>query len=161
MRERAADAAVREEREALLGERRTQKVVAERLQTGAIVGADGAVGVEIETREMCVARPGGGHPRRVGIPPHAQHGRAGLAAEEALAGNRRATERGEKWRVLGHGIARGAGILVGREPPAPEQALHPRDDRREEPRQLAVGGGGRALEAERAGCVGREDAVLC
>lgn len=52
VREGAAHAAVREERQALPGERWTQKIVAERLQGGAIVSADGAVGVEIEAREV-------------------------------------------------------------------------------------------------------------
>jgi hypothetical protein len=56
VREGAAHAAVREERQTLLGERWTQKVVAERLQAGAIGGADGAVGVEIEAREVRRAR---------------------------------------------------------------------------------------------------------
>ena len=54
--ERADDAAVGESREPLLRERGAQKVAAESFEPETVVGADGAIGVEIEAFEVRVSR---------------------------------------------------------------------------------------------------------
>jgi hypothetical protein len=64
--ERAQDAAVGEPRETLLGERRAQQVAEEALESGTVVGTHRAIGVEVETLEVGVARADRPHPRGIG-----------------------------------------------------------------------------------------------
>ena len=90
-RERAEDAAVGETGEPFLRERRAQEVAAEPLEAGAVVGTDGAIGVEIEALEVRVARADGPHPRAHRVP-------ARPAAPACRRGRRRRTGRGRRRR---------------------------------------------------------------
>ncbi len=94
VRERQADAAVREELYPFLRKRRAQQVVAQALEPRAVVGADGAAGMEIEARVSSVPRGLGFESARVGATPHPRHARAHGAAEHAAPGDGRGTERG-------------------------------------------------------------------
>ena len=67
--QRADDAAVGEARERSLRERRAQKVSAESFEPETVIGADVAIGVEIEAFEVRVARATRPHPRGIGMRP--------------------------------------------------------------------------------------------
>jgi hypothetical protein len=92
VRECADDAAVGESRQALLGERWTQQVAAEPLESGTVIGADGAIGVEVEAFEMRVALADRPDPRSIRGGADAQDGRAGAVAERGPAADGRRTE---------------------------------------------------------------------
>ena len=77
----ADDAAVGESREPLLCERRAQKVPAESFEPNPVVGADVAIGMEVEAFEVRVARANRPHPRGIGVAADPQHRCAGPIAE--------------------------------------------------------------------------------
>ena len=75
------DAAVDETREPVLCERRAEQIADQALEPRAIVGADGAIGVEIEALQVGVTAPDGPDPRRIGLTADPQNGRAGPLPE--------------------------------------------------------------------------------
>lgn len=159
-RERQAHAPVGKQFEALLGERRTAKVVAQAFEPGAIVGADDATGMEIET--VIAGVPGRilGRARRIGIDAEAQHAGAGRAAEETPARNRgRRDERGERGRSFAERIASRFRVVVETETVTFEKPRNAPGDHGDEPRELGRGRRRGDNEARAAGAIGREDAV--
>jgi hypothetical protein len=158
--EGADHAVVREPRETLLGERRAEQVPAELLEPGAVVGAHGAIGVEIEVREVGVAGADRPHPRGIGRAADAQHGRAGAVPKGRPTADGRGAELREHGGVDGERIGLEVRRLVrGEHPAPPQQAQDAGTDRREQARHLAIGGGWRGIEAGGAVRRDREDAV--
>jgi hypothetical protein len=104
MAERADDAAVGESGQPLLRQRRAQQVPAEPLEPEPIIGADVAIGVEIEAFEVRVPRADGPDPWGIGIAADAQHGRAGAAAERRATADGGGAELREHGRIGGERI---------------------------------------------------------
>jgi hypothetical protein len=121
MAEGADDAAVGESREPFLRERWAQKVPAEPLEPETVVGADGAIGVLIETFEVRVTRADRPHPRGIGRIADAQHGRAGAVAERRPTANGRGADlrehRGIDRERIGFEVRR---VVRGEHPTLPQ-----------------------------------------
>jgi len=160
MSEGADDAAVGKSREPLLRERWAQEVPAEALEPDTVVGAHGAIGVEIEAFEVRVARAERPHPRRIGRIADAQHGRAGAVAERRPTADGRGAElrqhRGIDRERIGLEVP---SVVRGEHPTLPQQAEDASADRREEAGDLTISWGWRGIEARGAVRRGREDAI--
>ena len=160
--ERALHAAIGEAREPFLSERWAQKVAAETFERGAIVGADGAIGVEIEALEVRVARADGPHPRRVGGATDAQDRRAGTLPEGRSTADGGGGELRQHGRVVGEGIGREIRrVVIGEHASAPQQAQDAGTDGGEYVDHLAIGRRGRGIEARGAVWRGGKDSFLC
>jgi len=158
--ERADDAAVGDSREPLLRERRARQVADEALEPGAVVGADGAIGVEIEALDVGVAGADRPHPRGIGCAADAQHGRARAVAEGRPTADGGGAELREDGRVGSERISFEVRRLVGGEHAAPpQQAEDAGADRREHACHLTIGRGWRGIEAGGAVRRDREDAL--
>jgi len=138
--EGADDAAVGEAREPFLRERRTQEVSAESFEPNPVVGAAGAIGVEIEAFEVRVTRADRPHPRGIGRVADAQHGRAGTVAEGRPTANSRGADLGEHRGIdrerIGFEVR---GVVRGEHPALPQQAEDAGADRHEQTRHFAIG----------------------
>jgi hypothetical protein len=158
--ERAEDPAIRKSRQTLLGERGTEQVAAEPLESGSIVGADGAIGVEVEAFEMGVAPADRKDPRRIWGGADAQHGGAGALAECRPAVDGGGTDVGEHGgrdgERIGFHVSRG---VSGEHAPSSKQSQDARANRREEARHLPIGRRWRGMEARGAVRCGREHAL--
>ena len=146
-RERAEHATVGEARQPFLRERWAQKVADEALEPGTVVGADGTIGVEIETLEVRVARADRPDPRGIGRAADAQDRCAGAVPEGRPSTDGGGADVGEDGGVGGEGIGLEVGRIVGGEnTPTSEQAEDAGADRREQTRHLTIGRWGRGIE---------------
>ena len=156
----ADDAAVGEAREPLLRERRTQEVSAESFEPEPVVGADGAIGMEIETLKVGVAGADRPHPRGIGCVADAQHGCAGTVAKRRATADGGGAELREHGGIGGERIGRDVGrVLRGEHATPSEQTPDAGADRREQVRHVAIGRRWRGIEAHGAVRRGRKHAL--
>jgi hypothetical protein len=131
MAERTDDAPVGESGQPLLRERRSQEVAAEPFEPKPVIGADVAIGVEVETFEVCVSRSDGPHPRGIGIAADARHWRAGAVPERRASADGGGAELREHGRIGGERIGLDVFAVRCQHAAASQEPQDARADRRE------------------------------
>jgi hypothetical protein len=102
--EREQDAAVVQEPETLLRDRRAQQIATELLEARAVPGGHGEIGVKVEAIQVCVPPSAGDHPGGVRLLTHAPHATARAAPQRDASPDQSTADPGEDRRFFGHGI---------------------------------------------------------